>query len=257
MNQSPSSLGSDLMISFKYAFAIAEEYVMYDDQNRIAIDKDLLIEDGVSKDNIQIITKWKKHHNQIQKAMNSGDQEKIDKALDRLENGKFQHITNPVNWTSEDNDNTARSHVPTNYWPWALTACGITYGQSSHTEPPVTVSYQLYTSKTAMANTLVADRYSKLTSGFGGGDADLVAAERDYGRINTTGHGGCTGGEFRDQQVITHDNIGYNQNFYVGGQTYKGIGATGQFNEPNSNLNEYVAPTWWWDVYVWQWHESN
>ncbi len=70
-------------------------------------------------------------------------------------------------------------------------------------------------------------------------------------------YGGCTGGEFRDQQVITHDNIGYNQNFYVGGQTYKGIGATGQFNEPNSNLNEYVAPTWWWDVYVWQWHESN
>ena len=132
------------MISFKYAFAIAEEYVMYDDQNRIAIDKDLLIEDGVSKDNIQIITKWKKHHNQIQKAMNSGDQEKIDKALDRLENGKFQHITNPVNWTSEDNDNTARSHVPTNYWPWALTACGITYGQSSHTEPPVSVLPTLY-----------------------------------------------------------------------------------------------------------------
>ena len=53
-------------------------------------------------------------------------------------------------------------------------------------------------------------------------------------------YGGCTGGEFRDQQVITHDNIGYNQNFYVGGQTYKGIGATGQFNEPNSNLNEYA-----------------
>ena len=69
------------MISFKYAFAIAEEYVMYDDQNRIAIDKDLLIEDGVSKDNIQIITKWKKHHNQIQKAMNSGIKKKLIKLL--------------------------------------------------------------------------------------------------------------------------------------------------------------------------------
>ncbi len=236
-------------------FAASTNYLTYDDDGKMKLDaKGMKKQDNVNKSDVKLMKKWVKLNNKLIKAMDSKDQKKIDKAMDKIENGRFSLLTNPVSTPpaaeSARGQISLKSHVTPNWL--TLSACGITYGTSSHPNPAYSINYHGYSSKAALQSGLTSAGYDKLGPFTGGADFDLWLKGLDYGKINTTGYGGCTGGEFRDQNVIIDG-----KDFTYNGVYYPGWGAQQQINEPNPNINEYIAPTPWWNIYVYQWHEGN
>jgi len=235
-------------------FAASTNYLTYDDDGKMKLDaKGMKSQDNVDKSDVKLMKKWVKLNNKLIKALDSQKQKKIDKAMDKIENGRFSLLTNPVSTPaaaeSARGGISLKSHVTPNWL--TLSACGITYGTSSHTNPTYTLTYKNYATKALLQSALTSAGYDRLGPFTGGADFDLWLTQSDYGKKNTTGYGGCTGGEFRDQNVIIGSGITWN------GVYEPGWGAQQQINEPNPNINEYIAPTPWWNIYVYQWHEGN
>ena len=100
-----------------------------------------------------------------------------------------------IRHTYEDELDT-KSHPNIDYW--SLTACGITYGQTQHMNPEIELGVNGLSSLADAQNTLVSQVYHQIQSPWD----DSRSVGFDYGKINSIGIGGCTGGEFRDENFI-------------------------------------------------------
>ena len=251
-----------------HAFTAAQrgDYVSTDDDNVMTVEKTRMQIDGVDNDNIKIISEWAELHNGAMKVMESGDKDAGMEYYKFTQEGKFRNLTfmgvptishpdektdngsiNNVDFTvANESKITSISHPGQNYW--SLTACGITYGSTQHSNPTIQIGVNGHANLASAQLALSNLGYTQLQTPY----ADAANVGYDYGKANYSGQGGCTGGEFRDQQFIYTSG-----NHIVGGVTYGPVHALLQVNEPNSNLAEYNAPTYWWDTYTYFWHLAN
>ena len=195
---------------------------------------------NVSSKDIKIMKQWSKLSNEITNVIKTGNQSDISFMLEEAQSGKFRLLTNATT-TSPQEGVSGQTDV----WYWSLTACGITYGQTSHPNPSPAPNKTHYDSLQSIQNALVADGYHQIQFPW----TDYVYLGHDYGKKNLKGMGGCNEGEFRDQNLIYPNPI--NTNTAVGWYSVQ------QLNEPNPELNTYDPPTYWWDVYTAIWHYTN
>ena len=200
--------------------------------------------DGVSHDDIKIMSQWAKLNNKIMNVMGTGNQKKIDMVVEKAQSGKFRLLTDATTTAPREG---AVGQTNVNYW--SLTACGITYGQTSHENPPITINKNDYGKKANLQAALVSDGYHQIPLPW----TDYGDVGLDYGKKNTTGVGGCNEGEFRNQNFIYSNTVTH----VYGGITSSGWHTLQQLNEPNPEINTYDAPTFWWDVYTTFWHYDN
>lgn len=229
------------------AFGNSEGYVTYNDKGKMIVDLNQMKEDGLSKKDIKIMKKWTALNNKIINAVEGGNQTKLDLAIEKAQSGKFRLLTNAT-IVSPSEGFTGQTNV--NYL--SLTACGITYGQTSHANPTASVDKDGYASQVALQSALVIDNYHQIQWPW----TDLDEVRRDYGKKNLTGIGGCNEGEFRDQNYIYPPTMPH---YHDKDRTESSSGwhTLRQLNEPNPELGTYDAPTFWWDVYTTIWHYNN
>lgn len=255
-----------------HAFTAASRgnYVTTASDNVMIVDKQQMEKDGVDNLDVEIMTGWAKVHNGAMEAMKTGDKNIGKEYYKHIQNGKFRLLTNTdvpaIPYPKEsaasntlgnaisaagltvgtERNAILLSHPGQNYW--SLTACGITYGSTQHSNPTIQIGINGY-STLALAQLALSNLgYTQLQTPY----TDSGSVGYDYGKINSNGQGGCTGGEFRDQQYL-YDSTTH----VVGGVSYGPVHALMQVNEPNPNLAEYNAPTYWWDTYTYFWHLAN
>ncbi len=222
------------------AFTNSEGYVTYDSAGNMVVDKKQMREDGVARQDIKIMNQWAKLNNKIISVMNTEDQARIDAVMERAKSGKFSLLTNATTTAPTEG---AAGQTDVNFF--SLTACGITYGETSHKNPAYELNKNGYTSLQSIRNALIADGNHRIVLPWT--DSDLQG--RDYGKQNTVGQGGCDEGEFRDQNVIY-----YGTQHIVGTTRSSGWYTLQQINEPNPEIFTYTQPTFWWAVYTANWH---
>ncbi len=171
------------------AFENTENYVTYTDKkNQMKIDVASMKSDGIDKKDIKIIKQYAKVHNKIMKSfLNHGNMTAV---VDYAKTGKFSQLFTPTELPI-----TGQSHQNTDYL--SLYACGI-WAWQSHTEPPVLVGKQGYSSLSAIQKAIVSDGYHQVQQPW----ADKRDVGYTYAKINPIGIGGCNGGEFRDENHI-------------------------------------------------------
>ena len=235
-----------------HAFSVSDGYVTVDQNNQMKVDKKEMKKDGISKLDIKIMKKWAKIHNKTMEVRNSGDPKLILEHFEKIQNGKFRLLVDTtvpaigVPTVSNGDPISAFSHSGQSFW--SLTACGITYGQTQHTNPTANVGLNGYSSVAAAQTQLSNWGYTQLQVPY----TDPQSVGFDYGKINSNGIGGCTGGEFRDEHFI------YDSDRYQNGVLFaSAVHTLKQVNEPNPNLAEYNPPTYWWDTYTFFWHIAN
>ena len=217
------------------AFAKAEGYMSYYNGKNISVDKNSMKSDNIPTKDIKIIDEWATLNNKLISALESGDAKQITAAAEFAETGKFSLLVNG------QDDNSAQTRTDVNYW--SLTACGITYGQTQHSNPTVTLNLAGYSSKSSIETALENSGYHEIPYPY----TDYGSVGDDYGKANYTGQGDCNEGEFRDQNFIYPPNTHGQSNWHT----------LQQLNEPNPELNTYDMPTYWWAVYTYFWHLAN
>lgn len=217
------------------AFTNSEGYVIYTETNRMIVLEKQMKQDGVSEDDIKIMSHWAKVNNKMMKANESGDRELVNQAFDIEREGKFQVFFNSEVTPIDPNN---PQPTPMNYF--SSSACGITFGQTSHPHVRAELGLSGYSSQSDVQQVLVDMGYEPVWVPA----TDPALVYRDYSKTNWTGVGGCDNGEFRDQHVIYPD---------IPENAYAWYTMT-NMNEPNPNLTHYPAPTYWWNTYVIGWH---
>ncbi len=223
--------------SIAIAFANAEEYIAYDQTGRIGIDMQAMRENGISRQDIQIVEEFAFLNNELLDIIldENSTESNVRNYYDTLKSGSFKPLFDP---SARDLRSYTGSY-------WSLSACGITFGVSAHPHPPSHNGIDGYASLSAIQSALVADGYYQVP--WPGADWDAVGF--DYAKLNLVGVGGCTDGEFRDQSYIYPPESPHGE--LEGWHTLEDI------NEPNSDLTTYVPPTFWWVVYVYGWHHDH
>jgi len=223
--------------SIDTAFTNAEEYATHDRQTgHIYLDIQAMKEDRVSKQDIQIVEDFVYLNNELMDIVfdENSTESDVRNYYATLKSGQFKQLFAP-------SANDLRSYTGSF---WSLSACGITFGVSAHPHTPSLNGIDGYSSLSSIQDALVANGYYQVQ--WPAADYDHVGF--DYAKINTTGVGGCTDGEFRDQSFIYPPESQHSD--LIGWHTLQHI------NEPNSDLSTYDPPTFWWDVYVAGWHHD-
>ncbi len=232
------------------SFRNSEGYVSYENKNnQMKVDINKMIDDGIENKDIKIMSEWAELHNKVMIGHMNGDKEKTGTALFEAANGPFSYLVNAKTTklgSVDDNISNVSYVTPISYW--SLSACGITYGTTEHSEPPIEIYLHSYPDLSSAQTVIENDGYYQVQWPW----IDFNDGGKVYAKINTTGYGDCTSGEFRDENHI-YDVY----NVKVNHVWYKPVLSLVQVNEPNPDLAAYSAPTFWWDVYVATWHYGN
>lgn len=223
-----------------HAFTAADGYVTYVENNIMKVDRDSMIADGVPYKDMKIMTKYAREHNKLMNALASGVESDIVTARENVLNGSFKNLFDAP---------TGDFELATDVDYWSLNACGVTSGNSSTwpSNPQIILGVSGYSSQSSIESALSSQDLHKVNwpySDWG----DVVYAEKNF-----TGKGGCNEGEFRDEHHVYDDTVTH---------TYNGVSSSGyheliQYNEPNPEVFDYDNPTYWWAVFVQQWHNAN
>jgi len=246
MNYAEAEKASYKLTHIDHAFEVGSKYISVDSDNIMTVDKDSMMEDlDVIKKDIQILKHWARIHNETIEVKNSGDPELIQAHIEKTKDGRFSNLVDTI--VPQLGEITTQSHPGQNFW--SLTACGITYGQTQHANPPAIAGLDNYSTLTVAQNQLSVWGYIQMSVPY------TLPADVgfDYGKINSNGIGGCTGGEFRDEHFLYE----FDRTLQPSGTVLESVHSLRQINEPNPNLAEYTPPTWWWDTYVFFWHDAN
>ncbi len=220
------------------AFSLAGDNVTFNDKNKMKVDKAALSNDGMSQSDIKIIKEYAKLHNALIKAMIQEDEDKIEDAQDKLVYGDFAIVFN---------DPSAGEGISTQGW-FDDNACGITNGNTS--TYPDTPTLYVGTDDHANENaieTWLENNGQHIVNWPYADWGDLVYAEE-----NSTGQGGCTSGEFRDEWNVYDDSPAH----YIQGSWTTGWHTLNHDNEPNPEVLSYSSPTYWWIGFVVYWHDN-
>ncbi|RNJ78405.1 MAG: hypothetical protein EB829_04615 [Nitrosopumilus sp. H8] len=223
------------------SFEVSEPYVSFGENNHVTVDVESMKINEIPDLDIEIMTKWTKHLNELLTAVASDNQTAVTKALDNAKAGQFSLITNPPN--IDDSDAwVGGSHIRLHD---GGIACGVTYADKKTWQgaPAASYPYVKYSSQKALERVVEGDGYVLIW---------IITSHhwRDFQKTNPIGMGGCTGGEFRDQRVIYEGSLG-NSNPLL---------RTGWYvhqheNEPNPQVLHYSWPTVWWPFHVGAWHD--
>lgn len=229
------------------AFALAGDHVTFNAKNKMKVDKASMSEDGMSSDDIKIVKQYARLHNKLIKAMIAEDKDAIATAKDNLHNGKFALVFNDPNATAAPSVQAASGAMSVAGF-LDDSACGITNGDTSTYPgtPTIILGATGHSTQSAIETWLVNNDQHKVSWPYADW-GDIVYAEK-----NSTGQGGCTSGEFRDEWHVYDASVAH---------TYNGVTSTGwhtlnQYNEPNSEVLDYVSPTYWWIGFVSYWHDN-
>ena len=224
---------------FNSAMGVPDTYVKITDNSRMIVLEKQALADGEDSRDIEILGHWAKFQNKLLQSSNEG-KDSAKTALDKALNGKFSVVLqSQINSVAVSlNDITVS---PQGYWD--SSACGITWGQTSHAHTNALNGHSGYSSLSSIQSHLVNSHgYYQVQAPW----ADPSNVGKDYGKVNTTGQGGCDDGEFRDQAFI------YSPSESHPGHT--GWHNLQHINEPNPDLPAYDTPTYWWNTYVTGWH---
>ena len=218
------------------AFHKAGESVTFNHVNLMQVDKRGMLDNEMSFGDRLIVLQYATLHNALINAMISENQEALEIAKDELHNGKFAHVFN------DPNPSTTRGF-------WDSSACGITNGDVSTypQTPTLYIGTDGHDSQADIEAWLV-NNGQHIVNWPSADWGDLVYAE-----INTTGQGGCTSGEFRDEWNIYDDSRDHIDAY----RTSEGWHTLNHDNEPNPELLDYFPPTYWWGGFVSYWHDYN
>ena len=227
------------------AFHTAQKYAHFGDMNKIIISSDVADVYGIVEKDMKIMTEWAELHNNLMDALLQKDERKIDVTMSEIKNGKFAPLTSAITMPISITPTTIKQ-VSWSYF--SLTACGITYGSTSHAEPTVVVGIHGYDDKDTAAKALEGLGFHEISYPY----TDWDLRGYDFGKKNYAGYAECDNGEFRDQHVIYDEST-----HWMGSVAYGPTHTLAQHNEPNPEVFSYDNPTFWWAVYTADWHYSN
>lgn len=173
---------------------------------QMTVDEKKMLKDGIDKNDIKIMKEWAKLNNKVMKPFMSGDKEGLGAALAEAAVGSFSYLTNSKTTKigAVDDDVSNVSYItPVGFWD--LTACGITYGSTEHADPIHNIGLSGFSTLESAQSTLSGNEYYEVEwPWIDSGDEGKV-----YAKVNTTGYGDCTNGEFRDENHIYNNSWHY------------------------------------------------
>ncbi len=216
------------------AFFDAGDNVTFDDRNKIIVDTRALVKGGMEYEDVKIINEYSELNNALIDAIVSEDKNAIKSAKHNLVYNQFSNVFNDENSL-------------TTYGFWSSSACGITNGVTS-TYPSTPTLYIGTDGHNTQADieTWLTNNGKHIVNWPFADWGDLV-----YAVTNSTGQGGCTNGEFRDEWNVYDNSV----NHIIGGVTSSGWHTLNHDNEPNPEVLDYSVPTYWWTGFVVYWHE--
>ena len=221
------------------AFTNTENYIIHDLQtSNMSFDEVQMKADRVSKQDIKIVLEFAELNNGLMDliANENSTEAEIKDYFASLDEGQFKQLFNP--------SQHAKSYTGSYF---SLTACGITFGVTAHEHDGADNGLSGYSSLSSIQDAVEADGYYQVQYPW----ADLRNVGVDYSKINTTGFGGCTDGEFRDEWNIYDDSRDHIDAY----RTSEGWHTLNHDNEPNPELLDYFSPTYWWGGFVSYWHD--
>jgi len=223
------------------AFTIAQEHVTYEEEtNHMILDIAEMQEHGATSLDVTISLNYASIHNSTMDAYFSGNVTQMEMVDNSFRTGLFSNIFN-------QDQPVKKSHQRTEVFN--LSACGITFDQTKHPVPGISIDEDNHSSYKKITEAL-ADR--------GYHEVYRYAVDPDdvgfvYAKVNTTGYGGCIGGEFRDENHIYRPSMTHYYDEARENPT-RNWHTLLQENEPNPEIRSYSPPTIWWNAYVAAWH---
>jgi hypothetical protein len=255
----------------EHAFAVMEEYVIYDENKNITFDIINTINNpDVTQFDIDVALDFAVHNNDIMDAVigftgqvnetQTSENEQLKQALEELENGKFRALfgsetgsvgsVSDITFTTYDFAHTpiisafgiyeyAKIHQTQHSSSSSTLACGGNYQNPHPVDSTPTTTTSGFSSLGDAQQELYQNGYHMVPSyaSWGGESAQDI----DFAKVVTSGApGNCNNGPFRDEAVINP----YTHSSY-----------TVTEDEPNPEILSYWWPKLWWGVYVEWWHD--